>query len=270
MVAVSGGKDSLAVWDVLNVLGYRTRGLYIDLGISEFSEASMAAVERFAGDRELSWVRYSLHDLVGYTIPEIRKRTRRKICAVCGLLKRRFLHRLSVDQGYNALVTGHNLDDEAGRLLGNLVRHRQDYLQKQFPFLPSTHPRLSAKLKPLYRLESSEILMYCRVRGIEPAEGACPLSKGATSHVYKRALDLMEAEMPGTKRDFLFSYMHRREKLPNLATDDVLQQAQHEPTDLPGLVEGPSGVCRQCGEPAYESLCSVCNLLNQVNKDRTD
>ena len=32
MVAVSGGKDSLALWDVLLEEGYRTAGLYLDLG----------------------------------------------------------------------------------------------------------------------------------------------------------------------------------------------------------------------------------------------
>lgn len=38
MVAVSGGKDSLVLWDVLNELGYKTMGIHIDLGIDEFSK----------------------------------------------------------------------------------------------------------------------------------------------------------------------------------------------------------------------------------------
>ena len=33
LVAVSGGKDSLALWDVLRRQGYQADGLYIDLGI---------------------------------------------------------------------------------------------------------------------------------------------------------------------------------------------------------------------------------------------
>ncbi len=33
LIAVSGGKDSLALWDVLWKLGYQVDGLYIDLGI---------------------------------------------------------------------------------------------------------------------------------------------------------------------------------------------------------------------------------------------
>jgi len=40
LVAVSGGKDSLALWDVLRRLGYQTTGLYINLGIGEYSAES--------------------------------------------------------------------------------------------------------------------------------------------------------------------------------------------------------------------------------------
>ena len=35
LVAVSGGKDSLALWDILARLGYQADGLYIGLGIED-------------------------------------------------------------------------------------------------------------------------------------------------------------------------------------------------------------------------------------------
>jgi len=37
LVAVSGGKDSLAVWDILLELGYQVDGLYLGLGIDGYS-----------------------------------------------------------------------------------------------------------------------------------------------------------------------------------------------------------------------------------------
>src|ERR687884_1795998 len=48
LVAVSGGKDSLALWDVLIDEGYRVDGLYIDLGIGEYSSHSRLMSEQFA------------------------------------------------------------------------------------------------------------------------------------------------------------------------------------------------------------------------------
>jgi len=246
MVAVSGGKDSLAVWEALHGLGYDTKGIHVDLGIDGFSGQSSEAVQRFAETRKLPWVKYSLREAFGYTVPEIQKRTRRKICSVCGLLKRQLLNRLAVKEGFEAVVVGHNLDDEAGRLLGNLTRHRTRYFEKQYPFLPSTHPRLPAKLKPLYRLEAHEIRTYCKIENIIPVEADCPLSKGATSHAFKEALDFLETRMPGTKRDFLFTYLDRR----------------NPPRD-----SSPFEPCRECGEPTYGDLCSVCRLKSQLAED---
>ena len=53
LVAVSGGKDSLALWDVLIDEGYRTTGLYLDLGIFDYSVESRAKCEAFAATRDV-------------------------------------------------------------------------------------------------------------------------------------------------------------------------------------------------------------------------
>ena len=51
LVAVSGGKDSLAVWDLLRELGYEADGLYIGLGIGEYSDRSHEITAEFAKQR---------------------------------------------------------------------------------------------------------------------------------------------------------------------------------------------------------------------------
>src|SRR5207253_10980533 len=40
LVAVSGGKDSLALWDILGDLGVDADGLYLGLGIGAYSDDS--------------------------------------------------------------------------------------------------------------------------------------------------------------------------------------------------------------------------------------
>ncbi|MEJ5364272.1 MAG: ATP-binding protein [Desulfosoma sp.] len=249
LVAVSGGKDSLAAWAVLQDLGYRTRGVHLNLGIPAFSDASQDAIAAFAEARNLPWVSYSLRDLLGFSIPEIRRRIRRPICSVCGMIKRRLLNRLTIREGLRVIATGHNLDDEAGRLLGNLVRNRREYIEKQSPYLPSVHPKLPEKIKPLYRVSADEIRTYCRVEGIAYVEGACPLSRGATSHMFKEALDMLEGKMPGTKRDFLFAYLDAR-SAPKVVDD--------------------FGTCDRCGEPCYGTRCSVCALLERLREPHPD
>jgi len=242
LVAVSGGKDSLALWDVLHELGYATKGLHISLGIEDFSAASVDSIRRFAEPRKLKWSSYSLEESLGFSLPEIRKRTRRKICSVCGTIKRQMINRLTIQEGFGKIAMGHNLDDEAGRLLGNIVRHRSDYFEKQYPYLPSSHPRLPAKLKPLYRLEAHEIRTYCKLKDIIPLDRKCEFARGATSHSFKQALDFLEDKMPGTKRDFLFTYLSNRN---------------------PPQCQTPYSICEACGEPCFGDICSVCNLLDR-------
>jgi len=285
MVAVSGGKDSLALWDLLLQLGYMTKGLHIDLGISGFSEASSQAVSEFAAARGLDWSEYSLQQVFGYSIPEVHRLLRGKTCSLCGRLKRAFFNRLTVKEGFDTLVTGHNLDDEAGRLLGNLVGKRLEHVHKQDPYLPSPHPRIPAKLKPLYRLEIKELLAYCQLREITPVDQTCSLSRGATSHTFKQALELLEQSMPGTKRSFLFSYLRDPELKARLAGAQILenttprpdsghdQAGQHQklpekniPLEDKEERQRDFGICQECGEPTYGRQCGICSLRNRLQE----
>ncbi len=130
-------------------------------------------------------------------------------------------------------------------MLGNILRHRTQYFDKQYPYLPSTHPRMPAKIKPLYRLESHELRAYCHFASIRPHSASCPLSRGATSHTVKEALDFLENRMPGTKRNFLFSYLEKRQP-PEFDTSELR-------------------MCEKCGEPAWLPVCGVCGLKEQLN-----
>ena len=58
-------------------------------------------------------------------------------CSACGLSKRHLFDEAALDGGYDVVVTGHNLDDEAAVLLGNTLRWDIDYLARQLPVLPA-------------------------------------------------------------------------------------------------------------------------------------
>ena len=54
LVAVSGGKDSLGLWHLLRALDYDVDGLYVGLGIGEYSDTSGAYARDFADDAAAS------------------------------------------------------------------------------------------------------------------------------------------------------------------------------------------------------------------------
>lgn len=245
LVAISGGKDSLALWSVLTELGYATRGIHINLGIPGFSEASLEMSQQFAESNGLNLVVYDLKEIFGFNISEVRKLTHRPLCSVCGMLKRQFLNRIAIQEGFSVIATGHNLDDEASRLLGNILRHKEPYLKKTYPYLPSM-PGVASRIKPLFRLESEEIRIYCRIKNISYLGDKCPFSRGATSHIFLEALQLLEAKMPGTKRDFLFGYIENR--VP------------------PVSGEIPAERCSICGALSYQNICGVCRIRKELTE----
>src|SRR5439155_25918670 len=111
LVAVSGGKDSLALWDVLIDEGYQTSGLYLDLGIFDYSVESKAKCEAFAAARGVPLIVSRVEEAVGAPVPVIKQVTRRPPCSGCGLSKRYLMNRAALEHGFPVVATGHNLDD---------------------------------------------------------------------------------------------------------------------------------------------------------------
>jgi uncharacterized protein (TIGR00269 family) len=252
LVAVSGGKDSLALWDVLVGLGYQTTGLYLGLGIGGYSDRSREMVEAFAAAHELPLVVRTLADEgPGLAVPDVASSTRRVPCAACGQMKRHFFDAAAHEGTFDVLATGHNLDDEAARLLGNVLRWQRDHLARQRPVLEPSHPKFVRKVKPLYLLSEYETAVYAFMRGIPYVVEECPNAEGATQLVYKDVLNRLEAESPGTKQAFVKEFL--RSAQPLFAND---------------AERGVPGECQQCGMPAFGALCSFCHLVREVEAKR--
>ena len=107
LVAVSGGKDSLTLLDVLHRLGYDVAGLYVDLGIGEYSRMSKSKVDRFTQTREIPLHVHEVLEKEGAGINDLSDRIHRPACSTCGTIKRYHFNRTAVEQGYAVLATGH-------------------------------------------------------------------------------------------------------------------------------------------------------------------
>jgi uncharacterized protein (TIGR00269 family) len=254
LLAVSGGKDSLALWDVLAELGYDVTGFYLAQGIGEYSALSRTKVEGFAASRGFP---LQVGDLEqegpGLTVPDVARLTRRPSCSACGTLKRYAFDRAAHAGGFDVLVTGHNLDDEAARLLGNVLRWQTDHLARQRPVLEPSHEKFVRKVKPLYLLSEYETAVYAFMRGIDYVVDECPNAVGATQLVYKEALNRLEAESPGTKQSFVREFVRR--------VQPVLAQPS-------GAEHGDPNACTRCGMPAWGELCGFCRLVDEVTTKR--
>jgi uncharacterized protein (TIGR00269 family) len=248
LVAVSGGKDSLALWDLLVRLGYRADGLYLGLGIGDYSDESGDYTRAFASSRGLDLIEVDLREHYGFDVPTGAKAAKRVPCSACGLSKRHLFNQAAVDGGYDVVATGHNLDDEAAVLFGNVLRWSVDYLARQAPVLPARNgfPR---KVKPLVRLAEREMAAYCVVRGIDYQVEECPMAKGNRHLGYKEALNTIEAQSPGSKAAFYFEFLDKAAHRFNAGFAD----------DQEALL-----ACERCGAPTPVEVCAFCRLVEKA------
>lgn len=255
LVAVSGGKDSLALWDVLLQLGYQADGMYIGLGIDEgvdYSAQSLAMCQKFLTTHH---PQASLHVVdvakeYGQTIAQLARNTPRgqgKPCSVCGLVKRHIMNRTAREGGYAAIATGHNLDDEVAVLMQNTLHWQTGYLARQAPVL-CERDGLARKVKPLVRSYEREAAAYVLVKGIDYIYEECPFAKGATTNFYKELLNQLELKSPGAKQQFYLQFLKAR----NEGKVTFAESASRSLT-----------ACSRCGQPTTAGeLCAFCRLWN--------
>ena len=127
-------------------------------------------------------------------------------------MKRYRFNRAAVEQNYDVMATGHNLDDEAARLLGNVLHWQEEYLEKQSPTLPASLEGFAKKVKPFCRLSEREIAAYAVVNRIDYIVEECPMAKGSKMLLYKEVLNRLETESPGTKQRFYWGFLDKQTK----------------------------------------------------------
>lgn len=267
LVAVSGGKDSLALWDILLDLGYDVTGFYLDLGIGGYSMRSKQACIDYAEAKGAKLVVRTLVEEHGYSVPELSKLTRRPPCSGCGLNKRYEFNRAALEEGFNVLVTGHNLDDEVATLFGNVLHWNTDMLARQAPVLEerlfgsggSQHTVMVKKVKPLVKMAERETAAYALLKGIDYVVEECPMVEGNTQHKYKEALTLLEEASPGTKSQMYFGFLKKAApRFAALPEDDV---------DLTACAAcGAVTIAVETGVP----MCSFCKMKALAHRRRAD
>ena len=248
LVALSGGKDSLALMLELARQGYNVTGLHIDLDIGESSLAARRVVESFCRKHDL---KLQVMEMAkeGLSIPLVKKRLNRPICSACGKIKRHYFNKAALEEGFTALATGHNLDDEIARLFSNVLRWDASYLGEQGPLLHAENG-FARKVKPFWRLSEFETANYAFLQGIDYHTMPCPFSSGASFTTHKTFWAGLEEAMPGKKLSFYIEFLEKGR--PHFAKAHQDGEEALRP-------------CASCGFPTSADVCGVCRIKEIVN-----
>ncbi len=247
LVALSGGKDSLTLMLALHELGYDVAGLHIDLGIYESSVRARAKVESFCEQHGLTLQVLEM-EAEGLPMPDVKEHINRPVCSVCGKVKRHYFNKIAREGNFDALATGHNLDDEVARLFANTLRWDSGYLSDQGPTLPAAEGFVR-KVKPLYRLSEFETANYAFLRGIEIHSDPCPFASGASFTSHKELIGELEHRSPGSKFQFYDGFLKRGREAFKMLEKEVGEELSP---------------CEDCGSPTSVEICGVCRVKRAV------
>lgn len=247
LVAVSGGKDSVALFYALVQLGYNVEGVHVIISQTEYSEKSKDAVLKLSEILNKPVFILDIKKELGKDVNEISKILKREPCSICSTIKRNLLNKFAYENNYDVIATGHNLDDEVATLFGNVLRWNIEYLVRQMPVLPKKES-LSKKVKPFIRFTDEEIKVFTTIKNLPFVDEKCPFSKGATSLFYKEIFDKIEKEMPQTKWSFYSNFLTNLQKfLKNQLPEVKLNR------------------CKICGYPTTVEICSFCKIKERIS-----
>jgi len=149
LIALSGGKDSQVLLSIMKKLypdNIELHGLYIELGISveNYSKDSGLIAKSLCDKLEVPFHNINVKQQNGFNIDDIhnlkqvieKNKQKSEIdqirgeCSYCGLLKRHYTNKYALDNEFSAVLTGHNLTDEASSLVNNFFNVDIGFLKK--------------------------------------------------------------------------------------------------------------------------------------------
>ncbi len=243
LVAVSGGKDSIALLAVLNELRSKIHfnlvATYVDLGIEEISSTARFIVENVCRSLGINLVVPSIKEVVRASVPELAKYSRRAVCSVCGIVKRYVINSVAIALGASSVATGHNMDDLMANIIKEFLNLNFSRLSKLVPRTEGIKNLVVGRVRPLYEVTERENLVYALLKKLPFLKITCPYVNldGIEFHI-KKFLTELDIKYPGLR----VSFLRRFSKV-----------------ELP---EGNGEVrkCRYCGLISRGDVCSFCRL----------
>jgi cytoplasmic tRNA 2-thiolation protein 1 len=272
-VAISGGKDSMSLLNVMQELGKshpcKLFAITVDEGIKGYRNEALANVKAFASRLGIPVILVSYEDLYGFTLDEALKARKNPeknhSCAMCGPMRRRAIDKAAEKIDVDVVATAHNLDDFVQTFYINLFTgdlNRIKWLDPEWRSnadIGQENTTTTTKrdfgvrrIKPFMEIYEKEIALYAYLSGIPFQSESCPyMNEGIRSQV-RDFLNNLEEAHPGIKYNIYHTILEISKGL-KLAKDS--QQSKKVKR------------CAICGTIASGAICSACKTVGLVREN---
>src|SRR6202048_4566714 len=224
MVGLSGGKDSWALLQVLDVLRQRAPisfslvAVNVDSGYKDYKHDVIASTCEARG-----WEFRSEHTSIGEVIEDILD-ANAPPCSLCARLRRGVLYRVAKEVGATKIALGHHADDFIETLLLNLFFAGA---LKAMPAKLASDDGAHVVIRPLVLVGGDEARADTKECELPIIGCCCPAcgDLGLQRQRAKRLLMELEREHPGVKQSML-------KALSNVAQRKLLDTRLNPPAEL--------------------------------------
>ncbi len=252
-VAVSGGKDSLALLHILHKMSkthnFEIKVATIDEGIPGYRNESLEIVRNFCSTLNVEYKIYSYKELFDLTIDEaLQKRENEKTssCSICGTFRRRSIDYAAKDLGADVIATAHNLDDILQTFLINALSGDT----KKIGWMNPNSDKPFKKIKPFCEIYEAEIVFYAFSNDIPFQSEPCPhMNEGIRTEI-REFFNSLENQHSGIKNNLYNSI---------LKISQTLRDSSYKEMNL----------CKNCGSECTGKICSVCKMVLKLKQNQT-
>jgi tRNA 2-thiocytidine biosynthesis protein TtcA len=234
MVGLSGGKDSWALLQILDVLRKRAPisfslvAVTVDSGYDGYRHDLIAKTCEARG-----WEYRIVHTEIGEVMEDLLE-DQATPCSLCARLRRGVLYRLATEVGATKIALGHHLDDFIETLLLNLFFAGA---LKAMPARLVSDNRQHIVIRPLVGVTESEARQYAKEQQLPIVSCCCPAcgDLGLQRQRVKRLIAELEVEHPEIKSSMLRA-------LSNVASRHLLDRRLNPLPELREMVPGGDAV----------------------------
>jgi tRNA 2-thiocytidine biosynthesis protein TtcA len=224
MVGLSGGKDSWALLQILDVMRQKAPvrfsliAVNVDSGYKEYKHDLIARTCEARG-----WEYRIEHTDIGELIDDILDDDKTP-CSLCARLRRGVLYRVAKEIGATKIALGHHADDFIETLLLNLFFAGA---LKAMPAKLVSDDGAHVVIRPLVYVGEDEARAYAKESALPIIGCCCPAcgDLGLQRQRAKRLLMELETEHPGVKQSML-------KALSNVAPRHLLDTRLNPPAEL--------------------------------------
>ena len=261
LVGLSGGKDSVALLKILNILKEKNiielEAVTIDEGIAGYREEGVRIAKEVAEELNIKHHIVSFEDKYSFTIDKIMEKEAKEehpqhACTFCGVFRRQIFNQTAREVNATKLATGHNLDDEAQSILMNYLEGNINNMVRIGYKTESRDERFTQKIKPLREIPEKEIGLYVLESGFEVHFDGCPYAHES----FRMEIGDFLREATLKHPTIMYSTLNGFEKIKPAIKKDYIENHSGK----------PNKTCVKCGEPSSQDICKSCKFLDKIHK----